>query len=155
MSGDQQNKKIKKIRTLSNITDYNQHIIIVNDKDNHKIQDCMDKINRAVRIERYYDRLIYYFTDKNTPTEIFYHIKSKDPNNINSLVMLIKDNLANETNCSDNELYRCIICGFLSNNPREMYVLEDKLNDKIYLQCKKCEEGSIKNDSVIIIKNNT
>lgn len=50
------------------------------------------------------------------------------------------------------ETYNCIMCGSLSTDPKKMYVLEDRVNNKIYLRCEKCEkEGQDK--IITIIKN--
>jgi len=51
------------------------------------------------------------------------------------------------------EIYECIMCDSISTNPDEMYVLEDRVNNKIYLRCKKCEFKGNKREITIIKKN--
>ncbi len=46
---------------------------------------------------------------------------------------------------TNKETCKCIMCGVTSTDPKEMYVLEDKKNKKIYLRCKKCEKEGSKN----------
>lgn len=53
---------------------------------------------------------------------------------------------------SEKEVYTCIMCKNFFENPSKMFVLEDKKNNKFYLQCEKCAKISDGRKIIIIQK---
>lgn len=88
--------KIVNIKTISREDIFSKRttFMIINNSDKPKMsdQDKKDLIQKSWRIERYFDRNIYYFNDDEIETarRIFTNIESKDPENIHTFLQIIK-----------------------------------------------------------------